>query len=154
MTAKNRMFEINIIDEEMIIFEGKALHRTNVTPFGNRAIYFTERYVIKVDIDKSFLQCANEFESWEKVKKTKYRKYFAPIVQAGSDNDFEYVIQRRVYSAKKETRFNPNMPAEAPWYTEHDNTIEEIRDRFGFVDIHRRNWTLTTRGVKIFDYSF
>jgi len=152
--TKRRMFEIEIIDKEMIIFEGKRLHRANITPHGNRAIFFDKRYVIKVDIDKGFLQCDNEFNNWEIIKKTKYRKYFAPVVQAGTNNDFEYVIQRRVYSAKKEDQINSDMPAEAPYDRAYDRIVAEIRERFDLCDIHRRNWTVTTRGVKIFDYSF
>lgn len=115
---------------------------------GLRHIYQNKHYVLKLDnIDESLGQQAlEEWNNWERIKESPYKKYFVPILKLDAFDGIYYVIQKRIYFkyvSKKQ-------------YHKKFDILSEIEDYFGLCDIanNTRNYGMIGNRLKIWDYAF
>jgi len=141
------MFDIKRLSNIKIMFNGKTLYRvSNLNSC--RTIFMTTEYVIKFDRCqgeeggyRSSHQCPREYNFWNKVKKTKYAKYFVPVLQFGNLDGYDYVVQPRI-----DRRRNKATP-------EIFKTLERLENEFNFFDLDERNYTIKQNKLLIFDYA-
>lgn len=139
---KAKIFDIKILSFREIKFEGKILKRKK---YSCRSIFFTDKYVIKLDnnYDCRDNQCHAEYRNWNKIKSSKYVCYFNPILQKGSVGNIDYVIQPRIKLARGRRPL---------WAIE---LVEEIEKYFKLFDLtNNYNWTMVDGNVVIFDYAW
>lgn len=146
--SKKHMFKIERINKSTIIFDGVTVYRDDDVQ-SNRYVFFTDDYVIKFDSGTRGWshQCADEAYNYDVVKKTGYKKYFAKLLQAGTIDGVDYVVQERIYSDFDHDY--DNVP------TNVRRTLTRIENKFGFNDLHEGNWTvlLPENKVIIYDYA-
>lgn len=124
-------------------------------PNRNRLVFVVGERILKVDnwycvrkygYDSVYLQCKNEYENWKKIKKTKYSKYFVPILQHGCTNKrgYHYNVQPKIHI----TDLTPTKKQIELFF--------EIIDFFAFIDISltRNVSILDSENFLIYDYSF
>lgn len=117
---------------------------------GCRLIYDLGDEVLKVDnihVDENLsFQCEDEYSVWNDVKKTKYKKYFVPIIEHGRTNrvGYYYNIQPKINISGK------------PISGKHKKILDEIRFVFGIDDLCMNNGNCTedeNENLLIYDYA-
>ena len=144
-----KLFSIEIIDRNTIVFEGATLDRMIVAQ-SNRSIYMTGEYVIKVDTNYGGwnvgVQGATEVKVWEHFKGSRWEKHFAPILQAGYANGVFYVVQERITEDWDKKLF-----------TEGDVTefvYRVLKHDLGLKDMHEQNYIVRNNLVVVVDMGF
>ena len=135
-------FKVEYLDAHHIKFNDVIL--TNRKTPGSRIIFKTDQYVIKFDFCEyePFKQCKKERENYAKIRKSKWKDYFVPVLQYGESHGVCYIVQPRIKLSRGR---KPNWPLD---------TLLEIENDLGIDDLscNTSNWTIIDGKILIFDY--
>lgn len=144
--AKSKVYFIgdNVYYNEMLLIKEINNPCRLIFPFGERILKIDNWY--DKDFNTTSWQCKDEYENWNKIKKTKYAKYFVPTLQHGCTNKRGYY-----YNIQPKIPITNLTPTE-----EQTDLLFEIIDFFKFDDLSTKHniSILDSKNFLIYDYSF
>jgi len=134
-------FKVEYLDVHHIKFDDVVL-TSRKTP-GSRIIFKTDQYVIKFDCGyEPLYQCRREYENYARIRRSKWKENFVPVLQFGKSHDVCYIVQPRVKLSRGR---KPNWPLDILLEIENDLNIDDLA-------WNTSNWAIVDGKILIFDY--